>query len=427
MEELFRRLWIWILHEERERWCAASDKYCPSFVVDEEAFAAAVATVVRTPLKDFMVIKHEWAATRIQAVFRGFLVSGILRHLANFQRFALHEHDALCKASFEGPEGSGEAASYISWSASEKASSCYSKVHAGSCASSSTCQGKECEEVSRRKSCTELLNEHRNQVDPVKQAEQGWCDIPGTVEEVKTKLKMRQEGAIKRDRTMTYSHSTQESRVSASPNSKAAKPVTPLKHRSRDSKSSGGSLLERWIASKPWESRLMEEIYFDSPDMTPLSRKNDDPVLPLNSYQQNGLVKARRNGVTTRISSKSLTTSQSTPSSSAKSSDCMYDDSPASTSSTSEPSTNNTAKVEATEETNICKPSYMNMTASTKAKLKACRFSQNSKRLFMDDCLSHSNRTDFLSGDTRSCSGSYPSTNIWKDLYATPLRASYQK
>lgn len=39
--------------------------------------------------------------------------------------------------------------------------------------------------------------------------QQGWCDIPGTVEEVKAKLNVRQEGAIKRDRTMTYSNSTQ--------------------------------------------------------------------------------------------------------------------------------------------------------------------------------------------------------------------------
>lgn len=221
----------------------------------------------------------------------------------------------------------------------------------------------------------------------------------------------------------------QQSTLCATPHSRDAKPVTPLKHRSIDNKSSGLSMLERWMASKPWESRLMEEIGFDSPDMTPVSKKCDDPVLPFNSYQQRGLAKARSNGVTTRISAKSHTTSQSTPSSSAASSECMYDDSPASTSCTSGslPS-NNTVMEEATEETNVPKPSYMNLTQPTKAKLKTCRCSsQNSKRLIMDDCLSHSSKTDFLNGDTRSSSGSYPSVNSWKDLYATPLRASYQK
>jgi len=39
--------------------------------------------------------------------------------------------------------------------------------------------------------------------------QQGWCKIPGTADEVKAKLKMRQEGAIKRDRAMAYSLSTQ--------------------------------------------------------------------------------------------------------------------------------------------------------------------------------------------------------------------------
>lgn len=207
--------------------------------------------------------------------------------------------------------------------------------------------------------------------------------------------------------------------MSASPNSRAGKPLTPLKNHSLDSK----SLLERWIQAKPWESRLMREINLDSPDMTPLSKKSGNVELSFNKYQQNGLVKARRNGVTTRISTKSLTNnSQSTPSSSAISSDCMYDDSPASTSCSSD-SPSQPHK----EERKISKPSYTKLTASTKAKVKASRHSsQNLRRLFLDDCLSHNTRTDFLSADTRSISGSYSSANIWKDFYATPLRASRQ-
>ncbi|PNX89082.1 IQ calmodulin-binding motif protein, partial [Trifolium pratense] len=52
----------------------AYDKYsCSSFVVNEQAFAAAMAAVVRTPHKDFLLIKQEWSAIRIQSAFRGFL------------------------------------------------------------------------------------------------------------------------------------------------------------------------------------------------------------------------------------------------------------------------------------------------------------------------------------------------------------------
>lgn len=49
----------------------ASDSY-------SDAFNAAIATVMRAAPKDFMVIKQEWAAIRIQTVFRGFLVNGSL-------------------------------------------------------------------------------------------------------------------------------------------------------------------------------------------------------------------------------------------------------------------------------------------------------------------------------------------------------------
>ncbi|KAL9999400.1 hypothetical protein Hdeb2414_s0485g00903081 [Helianthus debilis subsp. tardiflorus] len=41
---------------------------------DEVSFSAAVATVVRAPPKDFMFVRQEWAAIRIQSVFRSFLV-----------------------------------------------------------------------------------------------------------------------------------------------------------------------------------------------------------------------------------------------------------------------------------------------------------------------------------------------------------------
>lgn len=47
-----------------------------SFVAND-AFTAAVAAVVRAQPKDFLVIKQEWAAIRIQTVFRGFLVNDL--------------------------------------------------------------------------------------------------------------------------------------------------------------------------------------------------------------------------------------------------------------------------------------------------------------------------------------------------------------
>lgn len=42
--------------------------------VNNDAYTAAVATVVRAPPKDFKAVREEWAAIRIQTAFRGFLV-----------------------------------------------------------------------------------------------------------------------------------------------------------------------------------------------------------------------------------------------------------------------------------------------------------------------------------------------------------------
>jgi hypothetical protein len=156
----------------------------------------------------------------------------------------------------------------------------------------------------------------------------------------------------------------------------------------------------------PWES--------------PISSRKSEELVP--NFQ------SRRNGVTTRISA--LKICQQTPSSSTISSEYMNDDSLISTSCTSEsPSMPfpNTVMVETSEEKDVHLPSYMNVTESTKAKLKGYRStSQNSKRLAMDDCMSHNTSSTFLNGyNSISSSGSDPSVNPWKDRCTTPLRASY--
>ncbi|WJX74644.1 Short calmodulin-binding motif containing conserved Ile and Gln residues variant 2 [Trifolium repens] len=352
------------------------------------ATAAAVAVVVRAPPKDFIFIRKEWAAIRIQAVFRAFLARRALRALRAVVRL---------QAIFRGRQVRKQAAVTL------KCMQALVRVQA-------RVRARNVRNSPEGKAVQQLIDDHRNQADSVKLVEQGWCEIPGTADEVKTKLRMRQEGAIKRDRAMAYSLSTQ-SRISASPNSKATtKSITLLKHHQNldNNKSLGNSLLERWMSTKPcpWES--------------PISSRKSEELVP--NFQ------SRRNGVTTRISA--LKICQQTPSSSTISSEYMNDDSLISTSCTSEsPSMPfpNTVMVETSEEKDVHLPSYMNVTESTKAKLKGYRStSQNSKRLAMDDCMSHNTSSTFLNGyNSISSSGSDPSVNPWKDRCTTPLRASY--
>jgi hypothetical protein len=42
----------------------------------------------------------------------------------------------------------------------------------------------------------------------------GWCDSPGTIDEVRAKLQMRQEGALKRERAIAYSRFQQVMKLS---------------------------------------------------------------------------------------------------------------------------------------------------------------------------------------------------------------------
>ena len=51
---------------------------------DSPFMAAAMATVVRAPARDFMVVRRQWAAIRIQTVFRAFLVIILLNSFRFF-------------------------------------------------------------------------------------------------------------------------------------------------------------------------------------------------------------------------------------------------------------------------------------------------------------------------------------------------------
>ncbi|KAJ0257237.1 hypothetical protein HA466_0081390 [Hirschfeldia incana] len=160
----------------------------PSFSADE-AFAVAMAALIRAPPKDFLLVKREWASTRIQAAFRAFLARQAFRALKAVVRI---------QAIFRGRQVRKQAA--VTLRCMQALVRVQSRVRAHRRAPSES---------------TELK-------DLAKQSEKSWCGSPKSVKEVKTKLQLKQEGAIKRERAMVYAL-THQSRACPSPNARSIK------------------------------------------------------------------------------------------------------------------------------------------------------------------------------------------------------------
>ncbi|XP_059645118.1 protein IQ-DOMAIN 6-like [Cornus florida] len=373
---------------------ARSERSDSSFVVDE-AFTAAMATVVRAPPKNFMVIRQEWAAIRIQTMFRAFLARQAFRALKAVVRL---------QAIFRGRKVRKQAA--VTLRCMQALVRAQARVRATSAQASLEAQ--------------KLLDEQRNQADPIKQAEGGWCDSPGTIDEVKTKLQLKQEGAIKRERAISYALSQQQLRSKLSTNSTSNKLVSSRK---LDKDSPGWSWLEGWMAPKPWESRLLEEFSSDPSEMTPVSKKYEDYSVRFSSdSSEQDSAKVRRNNISTRVSAKPPVTGKITCSSSDPCSEFPYDES--TTSSASSASAGTPGSGNTLVEGNANKPNYMSLTKSIKAKQRACNhLSNNMQRHLMENLQFHRKQSPFCSGDTRkSASYNCYSVDLCKD---TRKSASY--
>lgn len=188
-------------------------------------------------------------------------------------------------------------------------------------------------------------------------------------------------------------------------------PATPSRG---DKTGSGLNWLERWMATKPWETRLMEEFQPDSAEMTP-PRKYAGSFSSASEYDSS--VRIRRNNVSTRISPKVSMSCQIMRSSSDPYSESVYDESTTSNSNSS------TMTSSGSTEEKGSKPNYMNLTRSIKAKQKPCTFSSNPpshslQRHSVED-LPHRRKPSPLSKGNarRSADADLYSVDLCKDLY----------
>ncbi|KAI4379945.1 hypothetical protein MLD38_006181 [Melastoma candidum] len=297
-----------------------------------DAYSAEVATVIRAPPKNFRAVKQEWAAIRIQTAFRGFLARRALKALKGIVRV---------QALVRGRKVRNQAA------------------------------------VTLR--CMQALVRVQARVR-ARQAEECWCDSKGTLKDVKTNMQMRQEGAFKRERVIAYALA-QKWKQGIDANLRPFFAVPPSL-RSQEFDKINWSWLERWMAAKPWESRLIEQHSKNTAVIHSKPQLNS----PLSSGPSS--TRVRKTNVSTRVSAKPPFSGRCTRSSSSPSSDYYFHDESSASSSictSGTPILGNNISVPSDDISHVC-PSYMKLTESTKAKQKpASNLSRRVLRPSMDE------------------------------------------
>ncbi|XP_054812555.1 protein IQ-DOMAIN 5 isoform X2 [Prosopis cineraria] len=173
------------------------------------------------------IMREEWAATRIQTAFRGFLARRALRALKGLVRL---------QALVRGHAVRKQAA--ITLRCMQALVRVQARVRARRVRIALESQS------AQQKLQQQLANEAR-----VREIEEGWCDSMGSVEEIQAKLLKRQEAAAKRERAMAYALAHQ---WQAASRQQAASGFEP------DKSGWGWNWLERWMAVRPWENRFLD-------------------------------------------------------------------------------------------------------------------------------------------------------------------------
>ncbi|CAK9873451.1 unnamed protein product [Sphagnum jensenii] len=128
--------------------------------------------------------------------------------------------------------------------------------------------------------CQSIAHYHSSLQTELRNSELGWCANSGTVQDIQAKLQQKQEGVIKRERALAYASSRQW-RSDAGENSGVC-----LDIESDNAPHWGWSWLERWMAARPWENRMLDQNgFFTKEDDETLRSQSPKSYVDMMSFQ----------------------------------------------------------------------------------------------------------------------------------------------
>lgn len=195
---------------------------------------------------------EEIAAIRIQTAFRGLKARKHTRRLKGVVRFkVLSERHSVMK----------------------QASTALSHIHSWSKIQAEIRSRRQCMVTDGRIKQKKLENDLKLEAK-LHELEVDWCGGSETMEEILGRIQQREEAAVKRERAMAYAFSHQ---WRASTNSEHGKGAYELGQGNW-----GWSWRERWIAARPWESRLPAQSISPKPISKGIKQKSPPAIkLPL--------------------------------------------------------------------------------------------------------------------------------------------------
>uniref|UniRef100_A0A0A9GDD8 DUF4005 domain-containing protein n=1 Tax=Arundo donax TaxID=35708 RepID=A0A0A9GDD8_ARUDO len=340
-----------------------------------DALSSVVAAVVRAPPRDFSVIRQEWAAVRIQTAFRAFLARRALRALRGIVRLQALVRGRRVRKQLAVTVKCMNALVRVQERARDRRAR-------------TSADGRDAHDV---------LDERIDRADPVKKAEAGWCDSQGTVDDLRSKIHMRHEGAVKRERAISYALSHQRS---SSHSGRPSSPAVSLRNHGTNRSNHNWSYLEGWMATKPWESRLMEQPHTEHSTNSRCSESIDEMNAASSKLSDAISVKIRRNNMTTRVAARPPSTI------SASSSDFVCDASSPSTSSVTPVSGTNFLTSERSDCGQGSGRNYMSLTKSAKARLNGSSAHKPLLQRQWSSDLHHNSRSALSSVHVQSTAGS---------------------